>query len=82
MNHLAQKDVNALLGTATSKFLYAGELANQMRALNREDPNSEQYWRTANVLGEVLAIAGHCLAESHRILLAQLGVKTPGGLIH
>lgn len=82
MDNLAQKNVNALLGTATSKLLYAGELTNQMRSLNQEDPNSEKYWHTAAVLGEVLAIAGHCLTESHRILLAQMGVKAPGGIVH
>lgn len=70
-----QRSADALLATACSHLLHAGEMAHQMRNLQR-DGKDYLYWQTAEALAQQLLIAGHCLTESHTILLARTGLQS------
>jgi hypothetical protein len=72
-----QRNVDGLLAVAAERMLRSGEMAQQMRNLQR-DGADERYWRMAQQIAEHLVIVGHCLTESHRILLAQAGGTDPG----
>jgi esterase/lipase superfamily enzyme len=80
-----QRNVDAMLATACSHLLQAGELAHQMRALQREG-STERYWHTAERVAEHLALVNHCFHEAHAIRLAEIGLQLPtqmqGGLVH
>lgn len=65
-----QRNVDCLLATGASKSIHAGEMMQQMRAAYR-DGDQDRYWKIAKQLADVLMIAGHCLEESHRTVLAQ-----------
>jgi hypothetical protein len=83
-----QRNVDALLATACSHLLQAGELAHQMRTLHREG-SRERYWYTVERSAEHLAVANHCFSQAHCIMLAEMGldvtantVALPGGLVN
>jgi hypothetical protein len=78
-----KKSVDALLATACTRMLRAGNLLNQMRALQLQN-RDEDYWRTAVQLGEHLTVGGHAIEEAHRILMAKIGIALQGngGWIH
>jgi hypothetical protein len=65
-----QRNVDALLAVSASRMLLCGEMVQQMRGLHRDNAD-ERYWRLAQQLADHLTVAGHCLMESNRILLAQ-----------
>jgi hypothetical protein len=75
-----QKTVDRLLAVGAARMLLSGEMMQQMRILAAAatDGPDERYWRLANQLAEHLAVGGHCLTESHRILLAEMGITLTG----
>ena len=75
--------VDSFLATACSRFLHAGETVNHMR-LAYQQGDMEKYWKLVSHLAEHLSVAGHCVTEADRILLALNGVNgvQQGGLVH
>jgi hypothetical protein len=65
--------VDALLATTYNRLLHAGETVNRMRQLNQVN-DEIAYWQTAIQLAEHMMVAGHAIAETHRILLAGQGI--------
>lgn len=72
-----QRNINGLLAVTAARLLQCGEMVQQMRGLQR-DGADEKYWRMANELAQHLAVAGHCLTESHRGVLAKSGHAIAG----
>jgi hypothetical protein len=81
----AEKNASALLATAASHLIKAGELTHQMRALHR-DGLQLRYCRMAERVAADLAIANHCFAQVHAMLMsgADVPATTPrmGGLVN
>lgn len=71
-----QRSVDALLATACSRLLHAGEMVHQMRDLHQEG-SRELYWYAVERAAEHIGIAAHAFNEAQAILLRDLGVKLP-----